>query len=123
MTRALEHHAERIANERSAPKLQPTVRWAFVADAIDSRDEDAICYRVAPLHCFPRLMLTDTEFGFFARMPADGSRIEDEFRAPQGREPGRFGIPLVPTNQRADFAESRRENFEPKIAGREIIFF
>ena len=55
--------------------------------------------------------------------PADGGWIEEDFGAGQSRESGRFGIPLVPADQRADRAESRRHALKAQIAGREIKFF
>ena len=56
-------------------------------------------------------------------MPADGGGIKQNLRALHGGEAGGFGIPLVPANEHADFAEFRLPGAEAKIAGREIKFF
>ena len=58
----------------------------------------------------------------FRVQPADGRRIEQNLRTGQGRQPGRFGIPLVPADQRADRAEPRRHALKAEIARREIKF-
>src|SRR5438445_442605 len=54
-------------------------------------------------------------------MPADRRRINDDLRAAERREPGRLGIPLVPTDQRADAPEFGGEYLPAEIAGREVV--
>ena len=54
-------------------------------------------------------------------MPADRRGIEEHLRALQRGEPGAFGIPLVPADERADAADSGVEAAEAEIARGEVI--
>ncbi len=56
-------------------------------------------------------------------MPADGSGEEERLRAFQGSNACAFGVPLVPADQRADVAGSRRECPETKVTRREVELF
>src|ERR1019366_10713286 len=68
-------------------------------------------------------MLLDTELGFFARVPADRGRVDEDLGALHGRQAGGFGEPLIPANQNADAAKARVESAKAEIAGSEIVFF
>src|SRR5262245_60906894 len=71
----------------------------------------------------PGLMLVRAVFCFFARMPANGRRIEEDLSALEGRQAGRFRIPLIPANEDADTAEASVKCLKAQIAGSEIVFF
>src|SRR6266700_3373936 len=51
-------------------------------------------------------MLRLAELGFLLRMPADGRGIKENVRALESREPGGFGIPLIPADEDADSTEA-----------------
>src|SRR5437868_15531866 len=92
----------------------------LVANAIGNRDVNPVRHGVRALNDFPRRMLAVAILSLLARMPTNGSRIKKNLRARQRRQPRAFGIPLIPTDQRADFAVIRVEGSETKIARREI---
>src|SRR5262249_21337072 len=68
----------------------------------------------------PRRMLALAIFGFFARMPTDGRRIEENLRATKSRKTRALGVPLIPTDQRADLVIPCVEGLEPEVTGREV---
>ena len=115
-----EHAAERIADERRAPEFEPAFRRPFEADAIHRRDIDAVGDGVRALHGPPGIVLRRAVLRLFGGMPADGGRIEKNVRARERGEARRFGIPLVPADQRRDAAELRIERAEAEIARREV---
>src|SRR5947209_4007617 len=99
-----------------APELQAAVGRSLVADAICRGDVDAVGKRMRPLNQLPRLLLGWTILFLLARMPADGRGIKEDLRPLQSRQPGRFGIPLVPADQDADPPAARVEGTKTKVA-------
>src|SRR5439155_17990903 len=79
--------------------------------------------RVTALDLFPGAVLIGAALFFFTRMPADGRRVEENFRALQRGQTRRFGIPLVPANADANFGVARLPRAETQIARREIKLF
>ena len=77
---------------------------------------------MATLDRFPRRMLGRAEFLLLRRMPADGRRIKNDFRATQRSQSRRFRIPLVPANADADLPVRGWPGLESEIARREIKF-
>src|SRR5262245_37094850 len=65
-------------------------------------------------------MLPLAMLGLFLGMPADSGGIEKDFRATQGREPGRLRVPLIPADAYADPGEFRLPGREAEIPRREI---
>lgn len=121
-----ENAAEGISDERVAPKFEAGVallRFAFVADAIDDRDIDAIRDGVSTLDRTPRVKLRRAELCFFVRMPADTCGIENDLSALKRSEARTFRIPLVPADLNADAAIGGIKIGEAKVAGREIKLF
>ncbi|MNL48163.1 hypothetical protein D3C87_1710020 [compost metagenome] len=55
------------------------------------------------------MLFVDKRVGFI-HIPADGSGVEEDFRAHETGNAGRFGVPLVPTDQHADFGKFGIEN-------------
>src|SRR5207245_9724956 len=111
-----------LAHEGAAPERETGLGGAFVTDTIDSSDVDPIGQRVTPLDELPGLILCGAEFSFFARVPADGRRIEEDIRTLQRREAGSLGIPLIPADQDAKAAVSTVEDSETEITRCKIIF-
>ena len=55
-------------------------------------------------------------------MPTDGGRVKQKLRPLHGGETRGLGVPLIPANQHADFAEAGVPRAEPKVARCEIEF-
>ena len=120
--------AERIAEERGAPELQPISRGGFAADvagfvsyAIYDRHVDAVGDGVGALNGSPRVVLGLAELGFLRGMPADGRGIKQNLGALQRGQARAFGIPLVPADQRAHATHRGIESAVAEIAGSEVI--
>ena len=99
----------------------PPPAGALVADPVHGADVHPVGDGVGALDGLPRARLGRAELGLLGRMPADRRGIEEDLRALQGRQPGGFGIPLVPADQRAHPAEPRRKGLEAQVAGREVV--
>ena len=56
-------------------------------------------------------------------MPTDSGREKQKLRPLHGGETRGLGVPLIPANQHADFAEAGVPRAEPKVARCEIEFF
>ena len=93
--------AKGVGQERAAPEFEASGGGPFVADAVHRSDVDAVGDRMGTAGSSPRHCLGRAELGFLGRVPADRRRIEEDLRALQRRQPGGFGIPLVPADQRA----------------------
>src|SRR5208337_5638534 len=91
------------------------------AHPIHHADIDSIGNGVRPLDGAPGVVLRRAEFRLLRWMPADRRGIKQNARSLQCREARRFGIPLVPANQRAQLSGGGVEGLESEIAGREII--
>ena len=118
--------AERIGDERIAPKFDARialVRLAFKADAIDDGYIGAIGDGVGTLNGFPGIQLSGADLRFLVRVPADTGGIKNNLRALERGDAGTFGVPLVPTDLHANAGEFGVEVEKAEIAGREIKFF
>ena len=60
---------------------------------------------------------------FFGWVPADCRRIEENLGSLQGRQPGGFGIPLIPAHKRPHAGIRRVKRSESKVARGEIVLF
>src|SRR5215472_3765255 len=121
---------EWIAEERSAPEFEALPGSRFPADvagfeshAIDDGDIYSVGDGVGPLDRAPGVMLSHSRLRFFRRMPADCRRIKQNLGALQRGEPRALGIPLIPTDQRSQFARAGLERAEAEISGSEIELF
>src|ERR1043166_3278666 len=108
--------AERIAHERTTPELH----GAFDSDAVRCCDEAAVGDGVCPLDRDPRIVLFSAVLVLLALMPADSRGIEKDLRALERSEARAFGVPLVPTYERADVGVLGLERLETEIARREV---
>ena len=109
------------SDEALAPKLDSSSAGRFLdADAVGYADVTAIRDGVRALDCFPRVVLRFAVFGFFFGMPADCSWIKEHLRALERSQPSAFGVPLVPTNQHANFAITCLPCPKTEIARREV---
>ena len=52
-----QHLALGVTDKRPTPKVQSTLRVAFMADTIDCRDVHPVCDGVPPLNRAPRIVL------------------------------------------------------------------
>src|SRR5437660_1635223 len=78
--------AIRPANETLSPKFDSVATSrSFVTNAIRRCDITTVRDRMTSLNCFPRVALGGAEFFFFARVPADRSRIKNNLGPAQGR--------------------------------------
>src|SRR5262249_40658280 len=68
----------------------------------------------------PGIVLRVSPFGLLCGVPSDRRRIKNHARALERSEPRAFGIPLVPADERANFAFARVECLIAEIAGSEI---
>lgn len=91
--------------------------------AIGRADVAAVGDGVGAHAGFPALVLSDTELGFFAGVPADCCGIEEDFGALHGGEASGFGEPLIPADKDADGGVFGFPGFEAKIARREVELF
>ena len=73
-----------------------------MADPVDGRHVDAVGDGVGTLHGFPGARLGGAELCFLGGVPADRRGIEEDVGAFQSGQPGGFGIPLVPADERPD---------------------
>ena len=97
--------AGRAGDETLAPKLQAIpADGLFEADPISDGHITTIGDRVTALHDFPGAMLVDAVLGLLFGMPANRGGVKKNFRSLHGGQASGFGIPLVPTDQYADFA-------------------
>src|SRR5690606_30588279 len=96
------------------------VRRRLEADAIDGEHEAAVRDRVAPLYRLPRRVLPLAVLGLLLGMPTDRSRVDQELRAAQRREPCRLRIPLIPADEHAELGGAGRERPKAQVARREI---
>src|SRR5947207_7582770 len=114
--------AERVADERVTPELDPRALTAQLlkADAVHRRDPAAIGDRVAALDRSPRIELLRAVLLLLGGMPADGGRIQEDICALQRRQAGSLRVPLIPTDHRADGADFGVKGAEAEVAGREI---
>src|SRR5690349_3368449 len=114
--------AERIANKRVAPELDPgTLPIELLqADTVHRGDPAAVRDRMAALNRLPRIELLLAVLLLLGWVPTDGGRIEQDVCTLQGREARAFGIPLVPAHQRANRADLRVEGAKTQIAGGEV---
>ncbi len=94
-----------------APELDPCTlaAEALQADAIHGGDPAAVRNRMTALNRLPRVELLLAVLRFLRRMPADGSRIEQDIGTLQRGEAGGLGIPLILADQRADRPDFRVE--------------
>ena len=113
--------AERVGQKRAAPEFQAAAGGPFVADPVDGRDVHAVGDRVRPLDGLPGARLGRAELGLLGGVPADRRGVEQDLGPLKGRQPGGFGIPLVPADQGADAGERRVERLEAEVAGREVV--
>ena len=121
-----EDFAGGAGDEALPPEFQAVAAHAgedFVADAVDGGDVAAVGDGVGALDGFPRSVLALAVFGLFAGMPADGGRVEKDFRALHGSQAGGFGIPLVPADEDADLGVTGLPRAEAEVAGSEIELF
>src|ERR1044071_5278832 len=95
----------------------------LVPDPIDRGHVHAVGDCMRPLNGPPGIVLRCAEFFSLLGMPSNRGREEEHLCALQCRESRAFGIPLVPTNQGADFAVWSVEGLEPQVARSEIKFF
>ena len=93
------------------------------ADAVDTRDIDAVGDGMRTLDGLPGVVLGLAELGLLCGMPADSGGIEEHLGALQGGKARGFGVPLVPADERAHAATGEVDGLEAKIARREVIFF
>src|SRR5437773_2410063 len=83
--------AVRAANKALSPELNPLAAGRlFVTNAIGNRDITTVRDGVPTLDRLPGRILRLAKFLFLARMPTDCRRIENNFRAVEGGESGRF---------------------------------
>ena len=61
------------------------------------------------------------ELGLLGGVPADRRGIEQDLRPLKGRQPGGFGIPLVPADQGPHAGERRVKRLETEVAGGEVV--
>src|SRR5262249_59264951 len=99
VARLLQDLAERVADERAAPELDPVTDDPLVPDAVDRAHVGAVGDGV-PAHArLPRRVLPLAELDLLARVPADGGGAEDHLRALQRRQPARCGLPRRPADE------------------------
>ena len=113
----------RAGDETLAPELETIATDSLdflVPDAVDRGDIATVGNRVRALDELPCAVLVDAVFSFLRRMPADGGRVENDFRALHGGEAGRLGIPLIPADEHADAPEFRIPGAEAGVAGGEV---
>src|SRR2546425_1515671 len=98
-----DHDPEGIADKRVAPEFDPCslTTELLEADAIHRGNPAAVGDRVTALDRLPGIDLLLAVFFFLGRMPADGSRIEENVCALQRGEARRLGVPLVPAYERS----------------------
>src|SRR5260370_21461663 len=94
-----------------------------MANAVDRSHKYSVGNGVGALNGAPGIVLGFAEFGFLVRMPTDGRGIKKNVCALQRGHARAFGIPLVPTHERANASVWRIKRFEAEIARSEIIFF
>src|SRR6202034_3104188 len=94
----------------------------FVPSSVWHRHVTAVRDGMRSLNCLPRGMLALAEHLFFARMPADCSRIEENLSATESGQTSGFRVPLVPANQHADRRKSSLPGPESQVPGSEIEF-
>src|SRR5215208_4181680 len=68
-------------------------------------------------------MLCFADFGILIGQPANGGWVKQKLGAAEGRQPRGFRKPLVPADERPEFAVSRVVRFEAEISGSEIKLF
>ncbi len=125
-----EHDSEGITKKAAAPEFESRAVGllaadvaGLVADAVHHRHVDAIRDGVRALDGTPRVVLLLAVLLLLVRMPADRRGIEQHLRALQRGKPRGFGIPLVPADERTDFADRRIQRLEAEVARREIELF
>ena len=101
--------AEWIGDEGASPEFQAgSLRFiapniaSLEADPIHDAHVHPIGDRVGALNRFPGVVLGFAELRFLRRMPANGGRVEKQYRALQGGQAGSFRIPLIPADQRTN---------------------
>ena len=113
----------RVRDEALSPELNPvSSARRFVSCSVRYRHKTAVGDRMGSLNRFPGGMLPLAIHLFFARMPADRSRIKKDFGAAERSQPSTLRVPLVPTNQHANRGKSGFPGPEPEIARSEIEF-
>ena len=116
--------AVRSCDETLPPEFYAPVAGGvgLEARAVNRDDEAAVGDGVRTLHRFPCLVLRDAHLLLFLRVPADGRGVKEDFSALQRGQAGRFRVPLVPANQRAERGLVRGKRLESEVAGREVEF-
>src|SRR5579871_55743 len=122
--------AEGVAEKRSSPEFESLPGRRFSADvpslksyAIDDGDIDSVGDGVRALDRAPGVVLGYAELGFLRGMPANRCGVKQNLGALERCEARSFGIPLVPTNERSQFAGAGVERTEAEISGSEIELF
>src|SRR6185369_17457343 len=70
----------------------------------------------------PGIVLGNAVLRLFGRMPADGGRVEQDLGTAECGDAGRFGIPLVPADERRDASVAGIEAAKTEVSGSEIVF-
>src|SRR5581483_586396 len=118
-----QHHTERVANKRTAEKLQAASSRPLMPDPVDCGDIKTVCDRVRALDGLPGVMLGLAVLPFLRRMPADSRGIKEHLRPAQRYQPRRLRIPLIPADQRADASELCVKRGGAVVAGGDVVLF
>jgi hypothetical protein len=68
-------------------------------------------------------VLGNSELSFLRGMPADRCGIKQNLRTLERGEARAFGVPLIPTDECAQFARAGVERAEAEISGSEVELF
>src|SRR5690606_33065431 len=117
----IEDAPEGIDDEGMTPKLDPRFRGAFLSDSVDGQDEHSVRDRVRALTRLPGVELSRSFAGFLGGEISDGCGIEQYPCAQEGGDARRFGVPVVPTDERSFLSNRSVDRHEPLVARGEVI--
>ena len=98
----------------------PEINPAFGAHPVDGGQKYAIGHRMAPLDRLPGIMLGFTGVQWLVVEAADSGGAKKKMGTFEGGQSGRFGEPLVPTDQNAETAIGRGVALETQVPGRKV---
>ena len=122
----MEHFALWSGNKTLSPELdapRDTGPVGLMSCAVDADNGQAICDSVSTLDGEPGSVLPLFFCLLVAAFPADGGGIDQHFRTSQGHESRGFGVPLIPTDQYAEFSDRGLNGFKTEVARGEVKFF
>src|SRR5437660_1741422 len=115
--------SRRSSDKTLTPEFDAIARQLLTTNPVRHDDVASVGYCVSALNGFPRGMLLVPVCGLFRWMPADRGRIKQNLRALHCGKARRLRIPLVPANQRANFAIACLPGAKADISRSEIKFF